>query len=74
MSQVNVGYLISEIENIEKKLEVIKLELLKLKALQMETEEINDEEAEKMIREAEELYRSGKGLSVEEFRKEVGLD
>ena len=74
MSQVSVDHLVSEIENIEKKLEAIKLELLKLKALQTEAEEIDDRELEKMLKEAEELYRSGKGLSVEEFRKEAGLD
>jgi len=44
MSQVDVSNLISEIENIEKKLEAIRLKLLKLKASQIEAEEIDDED------------------------------
>lgn len=36
-----MGHLVSEIENIERRLEAVKLELLKLKALQMEAEEID---------------------------------
>lgn len=75
MSEViNVHNLIGEIEDIEKRLEGIKIELLKLKAQQLEVEEINDEEADQLIRESEEAYKSGKGLAIEEFRKEVGLD
>lgn len=75
MSEViNVRNLIGEIEDIEKRLEGIKIELLKLKAQQLEAEEINDEEADQLIREAEEAYKSGEGLTIEEFRKEVGLD
>lgn len=75
MSEViNVRNLIGEIEDIEKRLEGIKIELLKLKAQQLEVEEINDEEADQLIRESEEAYKSGEGLTIEEFRKEVGLD
>jgi len=75
MSEViNVRNLIGEIEDIEKRLEGIKIELLKLKAQQLEAEEINDEEADQLIREAEEAYKSGEGLTIGEFRKEVGLD
>lgn len=75
MSEViNVRNLIGEIEDIEKRLEGIKIELLKLKAQQLEAEEINDEEADQLIRESEEAYKSGEGLTIEEFRKEVGLD
>ena len=48
--------------------------MLKLKAQQLEAEEINDEEADQLIREAEKAYKSGEWLTIEEFRKEVGLD
>jgi len=75
MSEViNVRNLIREIEDIEKRLENIKIELLKLKAQQLEAEEIDDEEADQLIREAEEAYKSGEWLTIEEFRKDVGLD
>jgi len=75
MSEViNVHNLIREIEDIERRLEDIKIELLKLKAQQLEAEEINDEEADQLIREAEKAYKSGEWLTIEEFRKEVGLD
>jgi len=42
--------------------------------MKIEAEEIDDEEAEELLKEAEELYRSGKGLSLEEFRREISSD
>ena len=57
----------------KKELEDMEAKLYRLKAQMLEEEEMDEDEARRIIREAKELYKEGKGLSIEEFEREVCL-
>lgn len=68
-----VNILLEDVREMKKKLEEMEIELLKLKAEMLEEEEMDKKEAEEIIRRAKELYESGRGLTIGEFKKELGL-
>lgn len=64
---------IKRVKETKRELEKLEIELYKLKAQTLEEEEMDLNEAEKIIKEAEKLYKGGRGLSIEEFKRELGL-
>ena len=70
---VIVEDMIRKVKRTKKELEDMETELYRLKAQMLEEEEMDEEEARRIIKEAEELYKKGKGLSIEEFERELGL-
>lgn len=68
-----VNILLEDVREMKKKLEEMEIELLKLKANMLEEEEISKEKATETLQRAKELYESGRGLTIGEFKKELGL-